>query len=147
MRSKEATTRPGISWTFRGALGIAAEGNIDFAGISIRNPAVFPRIPSESRVSFVPILIEWMKRGGKIGRNAPFSAFSRASANGTGLTVSEVKPKANAVTNNKKRLRSYSYFVSFCELRIRADRLWDLIESGQRESNPHGQLGRLELYH
>jgi hypothetical protein len=60
---------------------------------SIRNPAVFPRIPSETRVSFVPILIEWMKRGGKIGRNAPFSAFSRASANGTGLTVSEVKPK------------------------------------------------------
>jgi hypothetical protein len=37
---------------------------------------VFPRIPSETRVSFVPILIEWMKRGRKIGRSAPFSAFS-----------------------------------------------------------------------
>jgi hypothetical protein len=75
MWSKEATTRPGGSWTFRGTLGIAAEGNIDFAGISIWNLAVFPRIPSETRVSFVPILIEWMKRGGKIGRSAPFSAF------------------------------------------------------------------------
>ena len=44
----------------QGALGIAAEGNIDLAGISIWNPTVFPRIPSETRVSFVPILIEWM---------------------------------------------------------------------------------------
>ena len=71
----------------QGALGIAAEGNIDFAGISIWNLAVFPRIPSETRVSFVPILIEWMKRGGKIGRSAPFSAFSplRPRTAATGL--------------------------------------------------------------
>jgi mannose-1-phosphate guanylyltransferase len=50
-----------------GALGSGEQGEFDFAGISIWNPTVFSRIPRATRVSFVPIIIEWMKSGGKIG--------------------------------------------------------------------------------
>jgi mannose-1-phosphate guanylyltransferase len=39
----------------------------DFAGISIWNPTVFARIPENTRISFVPILADWIKAGGKIG--------------------------------------------------------------------------------
>jgi len=50
-----------------GALGSSEQGQYDFAGISVWNPSVFPRIPRSTRISFVPIIIEWMKAGGKIG--------------------------------------------------------------------------------
>jgi hypothetical protein len=33
--------------------------------------------------------------------------------------------------------------TTFCEVFLP----WEKEISGQRESNPHGQLGRLELYH
>jgi len=39
----------------------------DFAGISVWNPSVFARIPERTKISFVPILAEWLKGGGKIG--------------------------------------------------------------------------------
>ena len=39
----------------------------DFAGISIWNPSVFARIPENTKISFVPILADWLKAGGKIG--------------------------------------------------------------------------------
>ncbi len=50
-----------------GALGSGETGEFDFAGISVWNPSVFSRIPRAVRISFIPILIEWMKSGGKIG--------------------------------------------------------------------------------
>jgi mannose-1-phosphate guanylyltransferase len=50
-----------------GALGSGESGEFDFAGISIWSPTVFSRIPPATRISFVPIIIEWMKSGGKIG--------------------------------------------------------------------------------
>jgi mannose-1-phosphate guanylyltransferase len=50
-----------------GALGSQEPGEFDFAGISLWNPSVFSRIPRATRISFVPILVEWMKTGGKIG--------------------------------------------------------------------------------
>jgi len=50
-----------------GALGSGESGEFDFAGISVWNPSVFSRIPRATRISFIPILIEWMKSGGKIG--------------------------------------------------------------------------------
>jgi mannose-1-phosphate guanylyltransferase len=50
-----------------GALGSGQRGEFDFAGISVWNPAVFSRIPRATRISFIPIIIEWMKSGGKIG--------------------------------------------------------------------------------
>jgi mannose-1-phosphate guanylyltransferase len=50
-----------------GALGSGAPGDYDFAGISVWSPSVFSRIPIGTKISFVPILIEWMKSGGQIG--------------------------------------------------------------------------------
>jgi mannose-1-phosphate guanylyltransferase len=50
-----------------GALGSSEPGEFDFAGISVWNSSVFPRIPPATRISFIPIIIEWMKSGGKIG--------------------------------------------------------------------------------
>jgi mannose-1-phosphate guanylyltransferase len=41
--------------------------NYDFAGISVWNPSVFGRIPENRKISFVPIIVEWLKAGGKIG--------------------------------------------------------------------------------
>jgi mannose-1-phosphate guanylyltransferase len=50
-----------------GDLKSGAAGRYDFAGISIWNPSVFARIPENTRVSFVPILADWLKAGAKIG--------------------------------------------------------------------------------
>jgi NDP-sugar pyrophosphorylase family protein len=43
------------------------KGNYDFANISIWNPEIFARIPPGEKVSFIPILGEWIGEGGKIG--------------------------------------------------------------------------------
>lgn len=42
-------------------------GEFDFANVSIWNPAVFPRIPPAKKISFIPILVEWIGEQGKIG--------------------------------------------------------------------------------
>lgn len=42
-------------------------GNFDFANIAIWNPAIFDRIPPAQKISFIPILGEWIGQGGKIG--------------------------------------------------------------------------------
>lgn len=42
-------------------------GNFDFANIGIWNSAIFNRIPAGQKLSFIPILGEWISRGGKIG--------------------------------------------------------------------------------
>jgi mannose-1-phosphate guanylyltransferase len=44
-----------------------SDDRYDFAGISIWNPSVFARIPERTKISFVPILADWVKEGGKIG--------------------------------------------------------------------------------
>lgn len=41
-------------------------GGYDFANVSIWNPSAFARLPL-AKVSFVPVLIDWMAQGGKIG--------------------------------------------------------------------------------
>jgi mannose-1-phosphate guanylyltransferase len=51
----------------QGGLGTGANGNFDFAGISIWSPSVFARIPMRARISFIPVLIAWIKAGGKVG--------------------------------------------------------------------------------
>lgn len=50
-----------------GAVGSGKSGQYDFAGVSVWNPSVFSRIPPATRMSFVPIIIEWIKAGGRIG--------------------------------------------------------------------------------
>jgi len=42
-------------------------GEYDFQGVSVWNPQIFPRIPSGPNVSFIPVLVEWIGQGGKIG--------------------------------------------------------------------------------
>ncbi|HWY39258.1 MAG TPA: sugar phosphate nucleotidyltransferase [Chthoniobacterales bacterium] len=42
-------------------------GQFDFANIAVWNRAVFERIPSGQKISFIPILGDWISQGGKIG--------------------------------------------------------------------------------
>jgi len=41
--------------------------NFDYANISVWNPEIFGRIPPNQRISFIPIVIDWIGQGGKIG--------------------------------------------------------------------------------
>jgi NDP-sugar pyrophosphorylase family protein len=43
------------------------KGSCDFAGISIWNPVIFERIPAKKKVSFIPILLDWIGRDCRIG--------------------------------------------------------------------------------
>lgn len=42
-------------------------GEYDFANIAIWSPSVFARIPAKEKISFIPILGDWISQGGKIG--------------------------------------------------------------------------------
>jgi len=42
-------------------------GNYDFANIAVWNPEIFERIPANRRISFIPIIADWIGAGGKIG--------------------------------------------------------------------------------
>jgi mannose-1-phosphate guanylyltransferase len=42
-------------------------GTHDFANISVWNPSIFERIPPAQKMSFVPIVADWIPEGGKIG--------------------------------------------------------------------------------
>jgi len=42
-------------------------GEYDFANVSIWNPSIFDKIPAGRKISFVPILTDWIGAGGKIG--------------------------------------------------------------------------------
>ncbi|MGI8955823.1 MAG: sugar phosphate nucleotidyltransferase [Chthoniobacterales bacterium] len=42
-------------------------GNFDYANISVWNPQIFERIPPDKKISFIPIVGEWIGQGGKIG--------------------------------------------------------------------------------
>ena len=41
--------------------------NFDYANISVWNPEIFARIPAGRKISFIPILIDWINQGGTIG--------------------------------------------------------------------------------
>ena len=41
--------------------------NFDYANISVWNPEIFARIPAKRKISFIPILIDWINLGGAIG--------------------------------------------------------------------------------
>jgi NDP-sugar pyrophosphorylase family protein len=42
-------------------------GDYDFAGVSVWNANIFERIPPATKISFIPILREWIGQGGRIG--------------------------------------------------------------------------------
>ncbi len=44
-----------------------APGDYDFANISIWNAGIFSRIASGEKISFIPILKQWIKEGGRVG--------------------------------------------------------------------------------
>ncbi len=66
---------PSIHWSgesgrivdIQGSLETGAKGEFDFAGISVWRSSVFSRIHPKTKISFIPILIKWMREGGKIG--------------------------------------------------------------------------------
>jgi len=45
--------------------GIA--GDLDFANIGVWNSAIFQRIPPQKKISFIPIIADWIGQGGRIG--------------------------------------------------------------------------------
>ena len=42
-------------------------GEFDFANIAVWNPSIFARIPAKEKISFIPIVRDWIGQGGKIG--------------------------------------------------------------------------------
>ena len=42
-------------------------GNFDFANIAVWNSAIFQRIPPHKKISFIPIIGDWIGQGAKIG--------------------------------------------------------------------------------
>jgi mannose-1-phosphate guanylyltransferase len=44
-----------------------ATGNLDFANVAVWNPSVFKQIPSRQKISFIPIVADWIGTDGKIG--------------------------------------------------------------------------------
>jgi mannose-1-phosphate guanylyltransferase len=42
-------------------------GNFDYANISVWNPPIFERIPLGKKISFIPVLGDWIGAGGRIG--------------------------------------------------------------------------------
>jgi len=42
-------------------------GNFDFANIAVWNPSIFERIPPHKKISFIPIIADWISEGAKIG--------------------------------------------------------------------------------
>jgi mannose-1-phosphate guanylyltransferase len=42
-------------------------GNLDFANVAVWNPRIFQQIPPRQKISFIPILADWIGKGGKIG--------------------------------------------------------------------------------
>ena len=42
-------------------------GNYDFANIAVWNPGIFLRIPPNQKISFIPILVDWIGQSGRIG--------------------------------------------------------------------------------
>jgi mannose-1-phosphate guanylyltransferase len=42
-------------------------GSYDYANVSIWSPQAFDRIPPDKKISFIPILVEWIRQNGRIG--------------------------------------------------------------------------------
>jgi mannose-1-phosphate guanylyltransferase len=42
-------------------------GNYDFANVAVWNPEIFQRIPPNQKISFIPIVAEWIGENGRIG--------------------------------------------------------------------------------
>ena len=43
------------------------KGDLDFANVAVWNSNVFQQIPARQKISFIPIVTDWIGKGGKIG--------------------------------------------------------------------------------
>jgi mannose-1-phosphate guanylyltransferase len=43
------------------------KGDLDFANVAVWNPAIFQQIRPQQKISFIPIVADWIGKGGKIG--------------------------------------------------------------------------------
>jgi NDP-sugar pyrophosphorylase family protein len=50
-----------------GRLTTGLTGTHDFANLSVWSPQVFNRIPPQTKISFVPVLADWMREGAQVG--------------------------------------------------------------------------------
>jgi NDP-sugar pyrophosphorylase family protein len=68
---RETGLATGIAWRDGRVIDINARygnaGHLDFANISIWSPSIFERIPPHRKISFIPIVLDWIGQGGKIG--------------------------------------------------------------------------------
>lgn len=44
-----------------------ATDSYDYANVSVWNPEIFQRVPQGRKISFIPVLVEWIGQGGHIG--------------------------------------------------------------------------------
>ena len=63
--SSEIALRDGRIVDISNRYGVA--GEFDFANVAVWNPSIFGRIPSKQKISFIPVLRDWIGDGGKIG--------------------------------------------------------------------------------
>jgi NDP-sugar pyrophosphorylase family protein len=43
------------------------EGNLDYANVAVWNGVIFEKIPPNKKISFIPIVAEWIGTGGRVG--------------------------------------------------------------------------------
>jgi mannose-1-phosphate guanylyltransferase len=73
--------------------------------VSVWNPAIFQRMPEAKKISFIPILVEWIREGGRIGGVVAgdgkwFNIGSRTDYLQVHRTIGEARWKPTYVTNS-----------------------------------------------
>ena len=63
--STDIALRDGRVTDIAGKFG--TQGTCDFAGVAVWNASIFERIPPKKKTSFIPIVVNWIAEGGKIG--------------------------------------------------------------------------------
>ena len=81
------------------------EGTCDFANISVWNPSIFERMPAKKKMSFIPVLNEWIGEGGKVGgvlmnERKWFNIGSRAGYLEVHRTIAQESWKPSYVNGN-----------------------------------------------
>jgi mannose-1-phosphate guanylyltransferase len=60
-------TGTGLVVDVRQMLKSGIAGRYDFANVSVWNPAAITQIPPDKKTSFIPVLVDWIRRGGRVG--------------------------------------------------------------------------------
>lgn len=60
-------SRTGLIVDVRQMLKTGVVGGYDFANVSVWNPAAIAQIPPNKKISFIPVLVDWISRGGRVG--------------------------------------------------------------------------------